>query len=452
MSENLNTTPEAPETPETTETAEVRKSANPSFYLDRKSSTILMIIKLAQGLSELCFAILAAFVLQTVVSALNRIFQEGTTISDGKAMVAQFLSTLQVPKETIKEIVDAFPLNFSFSSKPVVYVFIICLPFVLLALLEAFAAIRLRLGKGGTRTIGILHMIYYVLGGIRLLAFALLAIGMSIFTIFRLGGTAAIMISTVYVSLAVFFILIGIPTLLYHRTVAGIMGDIGYEMETGLQAPQRHQHFGLILKVLIILEVIGVIVSFCASWRPGQQGLFVAFLIAAMIGPVVKLVKYACVMYCYRNFANRDNAEAAEENISHVRQIVLIVLVILLFAVPNTVLCVQSNKFATVIVEKVEEFFSNARQTVNDVTTTATQQIEAVQAILATQMDGDGTADVPTGVAVETTVSSQDPATGETVVETVGVVAEATPAPGEAASAAGGTASSSTQPAAEKEE
>jgi hypothetical protein len=86
------------------------------------------------------------------------------------------------------------------------------------------------------------------------------------------------------------------------------------------------------------------------------------------------------------------------------------------------------------------------------VTTTATQQIEAVQAILATQMDGDGTADVPTGVAVETTVSSQDPATGETVVETVGVVAEATPAPTEAASAAGETASSSTQPATEKGE
>ena len=376
MNENLNMTNE------TQGSAAGGRRANPSDYLDRKSSTILMVIKLAEGLSKLCLVILAAFVLQTLVSALNRIFQQGSTVADGKAMVAQFLKTLRFPAETIKQIVDAFPSNITFSSGPVIYVFMISLPFVLIAVLEAIAAIRLRLGKGGTRTIGILQRIYFALDAIRLLVYALMALILSIFTIIRLGGTAGILVSTVYVSLAVFFILIGIPGLLYHRNMAGIMDDVRYEMETGRRSLRKQPGFKQILTILIVLEVIGAVVMFAATWRPGQGGIAVALLIGAMIGPAARLLKYICVKCCYRNFIEEDGSKEPGV-VSHIPQIILIVLVILFFAVPDVFLCMKSSDFSTAIAEKVEEFFSNARQTVDELSTVAESQIAAVESAIA---------------------------------------------------------------------
>ena len=379
MSDNLNMEPETP-MPD-----EGRRRAYPSRYLDRTSATILMVIKLAEGLSKLCLAILAGFMLQSLVTALNRIFQEGTTVADGKAMVAQFLKTLQVPGETIKQVVDAFPLNITFSSRPVVYVFFISLPFVLIAVLEAIAAIRLRLGNGGTRTIGILQMFYYVLGIIRFIAIGLCGLALSIITIIRVGGTLSILLSTVYVSLAGFYIVTGLPALLYHRSISGFMDDIRYEVETGKRAVRRSNHFSLILTILIVLEVIGAVVSFIAFWNPGMGGLLVGLFIGTMIGPAAKLLKYICVMCCYKNFMQESGFAEVEGNISHTPQIILIILVTLFFAIPNIFLCVQSKVFSNAIVEKVEEFFSEARVTVDEVSTAAQEQIDAVQSAIEEQ-------------------------------------------------------------------
>ncbi len=386
MNDNLNTAPES------LNPGEGATRANPSGYLDRRSATILMIIKLAEGLSKLGLAILGAFMLQTVVNALNRIFHQGSSVADGKAMVAQVLKTLQVPAETIRQVVAEFPLDITFSSKPVLYVFVISLPFVLIAVLEAIAAIRLRLGKGGTRTIGILQRIYFVLHAIRLCVIVLVALILSIFTIFRLGGPLSIMLSTVYVSLAIFSLLVGLPILLYHRYIARTMDDIRYEMTTGLQAVRKQTRFQEVLLALIVLEVIGAIVSIAASWRPQQADVMTALLIVTMIGPVTKLVKFACVRSCYRNFMQEEGGQESDEAVSHVPQFVLIVLVILLFAIPNALICMQSSQFSTALVEKVEEFVSNARETVTEVSTKAETQIQTVQSVIANQMGKAGNA------------------------------------------------------------
>ena len=398
----------------TLKSGENERKANVSCYLERKSATVLMVIKLAEALGKLCLTIVGAFMLQQVVTALNRIFQEGTTVSDGKAMVAQVLKTLQVPPETIKQIIDAFPLNITFSSRPVVFVFVLCLPFVVIAILEAIAAIRLRLGKGGSGTIGILQRIYYVLGVIFVIVSVLFALALSIFTIFRLGGTLGIAISTVYVSLAIFFILISAPTLFYHRNVAMIMDEIGYEMETGKQAVHKHFLFKENLIVLLVLEVIGIIVSLIASWRPQQGGIAAAMLVASLIGPLAKLLKYLCMKYCYKNYIKADNAEETEGVFSHIPQFVLIIIVTLIFVVPIIFVCRQSSSFSNAVVEKVEEFVGNARQTVDEVSTVAGAQIEAVQNAMGvqTQTGTVGTVEAPQSgtetAAVETAAAAQD--------------------------------------------
>lgn len=398
----------------TLKSGESERKANVSCYLERKSATVLMVIKLAEALGKLCLTIVGAFMLQQVVTALNRIFQEGTTVSDGKAMVAQVLKTLQVPPETIKQVIDAFPLDIRFSSGPVVFVFVLCMPFVVIAILEAIAAIRLRLGKGGTGTISILQRIYYVLGVIFVLASALVAIALSIFTIFRLGGTIGIAVSTVYVSLAIFYILISAPTLFYHRNVAMIMDEIGYEMETGKQAVHKHFLFKENLIVLLVLEVIGIIVSLIASWRPQQGGIAAAMLVASLIGPLAKLLKYLCMKYCYKNYIKADNAEETEGVFSHIPQFVLIIIVTLIFVVPIIFVCRQSSSFSNAVVEKVEEFVGNARQTVDEVSTVAGAQIEAVQNAMGvqTQTGTVGTVEAPQSgtetAAVETAAAAQD--------------------------------------------
>ena len=228
-------------------------------------------------------------------------------------------------------------------------------------------------------------MIYYVLGFIRFIALGLCAIALSIVTIIRVGGTLSIMLSTVYISLAGFFIITGLPALLYHRSIAGFMADVRYEMETKKRAVRRPNRFNVILTILIVLEVIGALVSLIASWNPEQGSLVAGLLIGTMIGPAAKLLKYICVMCCYKNFMQEGGSAEMEENISHTPQIILIILVTLFFAVPNIFLCVQSNTFANAIVERVEQFFSEARETVDDLSTTAQAQIEAVQAAVDEQ-------------------------------------------------------------------
>ena len=381
MNDKLNTTLEAPET------GEAGKRANPSSYLERKSATVLMVIKLAEGLGKLCPVIIIALLLRSFLSVLNRIFQQGSTVNDGKALVAQFLKMLQVPMDTIRQIIELFPSDISFSSRPVLYVFLISLPFVLIAVLEAVAAIRLRFGKGGTRTIRVLHKLYFALDALRLLIYAIAALALSIFTIVRLGGTVGVMLSTVYVSLAVFFILIGLPTVLYHWNIAGIMKDVRYEMETGTRAERKGTYFKELLIVLIVLEVLGAIISVIAAWKPQQEGFAAALLIVTLIGPAVKLLKYICVLLCNRNFLREYSATETEKSVSHVPQIVLIVLVTLAFAIPSGFLCAQSKIVSNAVAEQVETFVRNARQTVNRMSNTAEAQVDKVQSEVKSTID-----------------------------------------------------------------
>ena len=105
MNENLNMTNE------TQGSAAGGRRANPSDYLDRKSSTILMVIKLAEGLSKLCLVILAAFVLQTLVSALNRIFQQ-EQIAAEEQLKGVFI------RESLFRGRDSVNWEFSFDGRP----------------------------------------------------------------------------------------------------------------------------------------------------------------------------------------------------------------------------------------------------------------------------------------------------------------------------------------------
>ena len=111
-------------------------------------------------------------------------------------------------------------------------------------------------------------------------------------------------------------------------------------------------------------------------------------LVASLIGPLAKLLKYLCMKYCYKNYIKADNAEETEGVFSHIPQFVLIIIVTLIFVVPIIFVCRQSSSFSNAVVEKVEEFVGNARQTVDEVSKMLPQngtKTEAVETAAAPQ-------------------------------------------------------------------
>lgn len=117
MNENIKLNIENPEP------VEDGRSANPSYYLDRASLTILMLMKLIEGLSKLCIAVSCAFMLNSFVSALNKILKDGSV--NGKAIIAQILKTLRFPMENIRQAIAVVPENLVISPRLPLYVFAI---------------------------------------------------------------------------------------------------------------------------------------------------------------------------------------------------------------------------------------------------------------------------------------------------------------------------------------
>ena len=361
------------------------RPANPSWYLDRVSLTILMVMKLIAALTKLSIAVVCAVIINSVVSALNDILKEGTV--SGKIMIAQILKTLRFPMENVNQAVAAVPSDFTVSSSLPLYAFMIFLPFVLISLLEAIGLIRLRLGKGGTRMVGIPQWIYFALDAIKLLALTLLAIVLSLLAIIRLGGSFGITIASIIFSLAVFFIPIRLPAMLYHRNIAGIMKDIRYEMKTGEQAVRRWINFRKILGFMIALELAGTIISLMAYWRPTQQDPAIMTLVMIIVYPALNLVRYICVMFFYRNFMQVDNIAEAKDDISQKPQLILVGLITLFFVCVSGFVCVKSASVSRAVVERASIFFNDAQKTVDQMSNQADQKINDVEQAIDSQAD-----------------------------------------------------------------
>ena len=392
---------------------EDKRSANPSYYLDRVSLTILMLMKLVEGLSKLCLVVVCAFMLNTFVAGLNEILKNGSV--SGKAMIAQILTTLRVPVQYIRQAVAAVPSNLTISPKLPSYLFAIFLPFVVITVLEAIALIRLRLGKGGAITMRILHWIYFLLDAVKLFALTMLALILSILSLTRLGGTLGIIFASIIFSLAVFHLCIGLPAMLYHRNIAGIMKDIRYEMKTGIQAVRRWVNFNKILGFLLALEVAGIIISIMAYWRPTKEDPAMATLIMIIAFPALKLLKYICVMFFYQNFMKIDNAVESKDIASHKPQIILVTLVTVSFVFVTAFVCAQGASVSRLMVGRMETFFNNAQQTVNRISNQADQQINAVEQEIDSQTDADGTSQSPqTETTEDSTQNTPEATTGNT--------------------------------------
>ena len=384
------------------------KRANMPAYLDKAPATILTLIKVVQGLGEICIAILCAVVVNTVVSAINQTLQQESIVADIKTMVAQLLNAAKVPASNIAQVLDAIPsqINFTVDGAMAFYVFMAFLPFALLAAIEAVAAVRLRIGKGGTTTMGVLHRIYFAVELIKVLMAAIMALTMTFFTIMSMGFTAGTIVSVIYISLGIFYIIIRIPHVIYHREIARVMGEIGYELGTGMRAKIRASRLRTACIILIVFSVLGAIVSVGSAAESGSNGAVPAALLVSLVA----ILKYVCVMLSYQNFVNAEGLGQGEEAQpgSHKGLLILILVISLLFVLPTAVLCVTSGRISTAVSESVSDYVAKTKDQVAEMVKKAEEQEKARTQAAAQASENSGKQETaPSAAPAENTGSSE---------------------------------------------
>ncbi len=366
--------------------------AYPSAYLDRPASTVLMLVKLIDALVRAGSIAVSFCFAMSIVAALNAVARSGISSA---AVVLEWLKEAGVPMESIQEISEIISSGktFSISGGPIILAFAIFLPFLLISVLEAIAAVRLRFGSGGARTIRVLHKLLFVFGIVKLV----LAIGLVII----LAGSSkqvsdpemgtAIMI--IAIAAGVLFVALHIPGLFYHSYIARAMKEIRYELETEERARIKPTRLGALCVFYIVLEGIGILGSIIASivmWA-ALSGLSkqVPFIPSIGYNPIYPLMmavfhmwmvlRYICVMRCYRNFLEAEGEDAKQyEGRSPVIPAMLTVLVIFLFIIPTVLLCVKVRGISTSVSEKAENFIRNAEETIIEAGNTAKSTVSAV--------------------------------------------------------------------------
>lgn len=338
--------------------------ANPPAYLETVPATLLMLFKLMEGLTKGCFAIFCAVVVNTIVTSVNKTLAQESIVADIKTMVAQLLNAAKVPGDVIRQVLEMIPtqINFQVNGALAFYVFLAFLPFALLAAVEAVAAIRLRFGKGGSLTLEVLHKIYFVVDLIKMLAGILSALAMSFFTIGQMGFTSGTFFAIVFISLGIFYVLVHIPSVLYHRGIAGVMKGIGYELSTGMRAKVKASGLKVVCIILMVFTAIGAVVSIGAFMESGVKGA----VFAGSLVPLFTILKYVFVMLSYQNFANAVSDTQPEDTgrRSHTPLLILVGVVSLVFVVPTVVLCVASGQISSSVSESVSDYISKTKDEV----------------------------------------------------------------------------------------
>ena len=424
------------------------RRANTRAYLETAPATTLMILKVAEGMGKLCAAIVCAALVNTVIAAVNKTLQQESIAADLRSMVAQILSMLKVPASDISQVVETIPsqLNFAISGRLVSMVFFMFMPFALFAILEAIAAVRLRFGKGGARMLQVLETLYCAVEFIGILAAIILAIFFSASTIQRLGFTAGAVISVVYLSLGVFYILIRTPYVLYHLGIAGAMKGIGSEMATGVRSLIRAPFLQGASIILIVFTIISAIVSIGSASELGAGG----YVFGALIVPVIVIIKYTCLIVSYQNYARAEGSEEEEDkkSRSHTPLVIVIVVLALLFATPTVILCAVSGRISSSVAESVSTYVSETKDAVDRVSA----QVEAEEKRL---LGGTAPTESAQGAGTAAPAADTQPAAEAAPAADTQPAAEAAPAAdtqpaAENAQGAGSAApAADTQPAAE---
>ena len=283
------------------------RSSHPEQYINRVSSTVIVLFKLVEG-------IMAGITLFHVFRLLAPILTELTkgTLNVNRALNLLF-TEYGLPRTALS------------SSSELVAIGGIMLPFVLptvlmiisivvlvMVVIEAAALLTLRIARVGAGLVRFIHQIY-MFGSI----LNLLMAGYLLFNYFRYTrnivehGNAA----EVYAVGIIFGVvcLAGIIlNLCYHKDIAMAMNTVRYEIGTGKRDDMKRTHlsgiaflFSIPYALTAVILIVGILMTKGGgSYSVSPTEVYTLTLAQSLMiiaAPVIMMIKYLCVSFCYRN-------------------------------------------------------------------------------------------------------------------------------------------------------
>ena len=321
-------------------------NARPEQYINTSSATIIMLIKLLEGVA-------AGFFLYHIFRAMVRIIGEVTKGAlDVNHALQLFASEygVTISSDTEKILSDFAVGGFVLSNIIWGGFILVIIIILLLVVVEAIALLEVRIAKKGAGLVKIIHQIYmWVNIG------ALIFLGISVFEYYKFQQSLKGVSSTAYNSatvlwaavifVCVVYALIFIMLLCYHKDIAIAMKTVAYELNTGNQGAFRRTHLSgisIFFSIPFVLTTIALVFGIIRS-LVGGESLARTFQVSnvqegiSLVLPVIMMIKYLCIPACYRNLECarewRDGYTQKTEKSGHfTRNLIIIIIIIIVIA------------------------------------------------------------------------------------------------------------------------
>ena len=282
----------------------VNNASEPKLYIDRISSSLLVLCKLIEG--AIAAYILYGFV--RVMGTLLSIAVKGAL--DLSQAIQLILQDSELSQYAMNELSG---LNMSGIALPFVLwvgIILVCIAALVLVVAEAIALLMLRIAGKGASFIRVVHFIDMGVWIAVIVVHCVVSV-LSV-VIFMSQDSLAIDSSNrnlLLVGLIISFVetlIILLLNLCYHKDIAIAMGTVAYEVETGNIGSLKRTHLSGISFVFALFYAI-IVLYLVAELDDGLRYLGVSSddrfaLELFIIGvPLVAMAKYLSVCFCNRN-------------------------------------------------------------------------------------------------------------------------------------------------------
>ena len=282
----------------------VNNASEPKLYIERISSSLLVLCKLIEGAA-------AAYILYGFVRVMGALF---SIAAKGVLDMSQALQLIFQDSELSQYAMHELSgLTMSGIALPFIFwigIILVCIAALVLVVAEAIALLLLRIAGKGASFIRVVHfidmgvwiavtvmfVIFFVLSFVDIMSQDSAAVDSSNRNIL-LGGLIFSLVNTLIILLL---------NLCYHKDIAIAMGTVAYEVETGDLGQLKKTHLSGISFVFALFYAI-IVLFFVSELDDGLRYYGVSsdnrfalefFIIGT---PVVAMAKYLSVCFCNRN-------------------------------------------------------------------------------------------------------------------------------------------------------
>ena len=281
-----------------------KRSAQTDSYINRVSSTIVVLFKIIGGT-------IAGYVLYYFIRILVPALAElSKGIVDVNQALQPLLEEYGLSRETINSLkkvsLDGVTLPYIVWLGIVITIVIS----LLLVVIEALSLVALRVAKKGASLVKGIHQIYMVVCIMNLVLFGVSAYqyckNMNIIQADLKKAVSDLSIPVIVYASCYFFILL--LNFCYHKDIAMAMDTVAYETETGNLGKLRKTHlsgisflFGLPYFLIVLFIAFGLYGLTSGEQLAEKNNITQFQAIASICIPAVMMIKHLAVCFCNRN-------------------------------------------------------------------------------------------------------------------------------------------------------